>query len=226
MRIKRSSRPRYEEMQVTVETQVHDDSMKEGVVIQLPVSTVLDGQTITLAEGISEEAAMGASALSRLSQGGEITVREVHFLQGGDNQQQHHEMITYNVPPVAVTQQIIAGGDMGHVISEAHYQQQQQQLQQEHEVEQHHYVEAGLQTVQVVTSHQDNGVPRAVTEQVVHAMPHPQDHHQDHHQDHRGADQNQDQPVVHQLIPMTLPHEAELVMSMMQAHQASISQSQ
>lgn len=36
LRIKRSSRPRYEEMQVTVEThQVHDDSMKEGVVIQV-----------------------------------------------------------------------------------------------------------------------------------------------------------------------------------------------
>nr|XP_054748178.1 uncharacterized protein LOC129253775 [Lytechinus pictus] len=230
MRGKRNNRPRFEEMEVTVETQVHDgqdDSMKEGVVIQLPVSTVLDGQTITLAEGISEEAAMGASALSRLSQGGEITVREVHFLQGGDNQQQHHEMITYNVPPVAVTQQIIAGGDMSHVISEAQYHQQHQQHQQsqEHEVE-HHYVEAGLQTVQVVTTHQDSGVPRAVTEQVVHAIPHQQDHHQEHHQDPRVVEQHREEPIVHQLIPMTLPHEAELVMSMMQAHQANISQAQ
>ncbi|XP_041453961.1 uncharacterized protein LOC121407097 [Lytechinus variegatus] len=217
-------------------------SIPEGVLMEVPVHTVLgSGGQMMVTKGLSEEESVGSSALSRLAAA--VASQEVHIIQNNDgiqdgSQHQEHriiatridnpiptsihvdannamdqvqEIIEYTVPSVA--QHIItSSGDITEVITADHHyhaghhignHQQLQQQQRHHQQQQQQGGDSSIQQAAVhagiPTTSANDPVPISIVEQVV---PH-----------------SDDQSAVRNLVASMIPHDAELVMSMMQIQQ-------
>ncbi|XP_071491748.1 uncharacterized protein [Diadema antillarum] len=221
-----------------------DDISGDGVVMHVPVATVMHPGQVMVAEGLSEEEAIGSTALSKLA-AAVASAQEVHIIStphpgmdnGANSQAQViiagsiptsiqvatstgiQEIVEYTVPSVAVSHQVVdSAGNMTHIISDHlyhanqhnqeqqqhHHHQQQQHHQQQLQQQQHHQQHANGGSIQQAAIHAGiptvvETVPTAVVEQIVQDTPHPEDQ------------------SVQQLVATMIPHEAELVMSMMQS---------